>query len=110
MSRAERNASNVRVPKKASRMMRNAQASETMSSVRATEQFRSPPSGLAARCGRTAAATGRGPILAVAERAITLVFGLRDLAVRRGARESSLFSLFGHGVPVSARAILHQPD
>jgi hypothetical protein len=41
MPSAERNASNVRVPKKASRIIKNAQASETMSSVRATEQLRS---------------------------------------------------------------------
>jgi hypothetical protein len=41
MPSAERKASNVCVPKNASRMIRNAHASETMSSVRATEQFRS---------------------------------------------------------------------
>src|ERR1700735_429997 len=41
MPSAERKPSNVRVPKNASRMIKNAQASETMSSVRATEQLRS---------------------------------------------------------------------
>src|SRR5258708_4991956 len=41
MPSAERKASNVCVPKNASRMIRNAHESETMSSVRATEQFRS---------------------------------------------------------------------
>src|SRR5215212_5729203 len=41
MPSAERKASNVCAPKKASRIIRNAHESETMSSVRATEQFRS---------------------------------------------------------------------
>src|ERR1019366_1042747 len=110
MSSAERNASKVRVPKKASRMMRNAQASETMSSVRATEQFRSPRAGLAVPGGRTAAAAGPGLILAVAARAIRFVFGWQDRAMRRGARESSWFSLRGHSVERSRQTILHQPD
>src|SRR5713101_6259826 len=84
----QRGASNVRVLKKASRIMRNAQASETISRVRATEQFRSPRTGLAsfARCGVTAMEGARpGAILAVGERAITVASVPRDRAMRPSA-------------------------
>jgi len=85
MSRAERNPSNVRVPKKASRMIRNAQASETISRVRATEQFRSPRAefGSFAGCSATVGLdVSVVIILAVAARVITTASVLRDGAER----------------------------
>ncbi len=68
-------------------MIRNAQASETMSSVRATEQFRSPLATLAAfaRGGRTCGMARTGVIFAVAERAITPAPRLRGSPARRSA-------------------------
>jgi len=59
-----------------------------MSSIRATEQFRSPRTRLVtfARCGVTTAEEARpGVILAVAERAITIAPALQDSRVRRRA-------------------------
>ena len=47
-----------------------------------------PRAGFAVPGGWTGAAAGPRLILAVAERAIRLVFGWRDRAMRRGARES----------------------
>ncbi len=61
-------------------MMRNAHASETMSSVRATEQFRSSLAapGAFARGGRGCGIALTGEIFAVAERAITCAPALRE--------------------------------
>src|SRR6516162_4029708 len=109
MSSAERNASNVRVPKKASRMIRNAQASETISSVRATEQFLSVRTSLAVLSGRTVACVRLAAIFAVAERAIRIVAELHNRSLRQGAMCRSCLTL-GAYVPINQVPMVYEPD
>ena len=95
MASADRKASYVRAPKNASRMIRNAQASETMSSVRATEQLRSrrrvgaAPEGARDASLSTSAfrRTGLAATLATAVRAISCLFACK--ARRRSHRACS---------------------
>src|SRR5262245_24571544 len=76
MPSAERKPSNVRVPKNASRMIKNAQASETISSVRATEQLRSRRAvgaAAASLCGAVDQSSTAGRAFVVATRAVAVL-------------------------------------